>query len=52
MEDKAFVTYEGKLVPKIYADEKNEVKMFRLTSRPLPRPFDVKSWAVIYVNRG
>lgn len=52
MEDKAFATYEGKLVPKIYADEKNEVKMFRLTSRPLPRPFDVKSWAVIYVNRG
>lgn len=52
MEDKNFVTYEGKLVPKIYADEKNEVKMFRLTSRPLPRPFDVNSWAVIYVNRG
>lgn len=51
MEDKKFVTYEGKLVPKQYADEKNEVKMLRLTSRPLPRPFDVDSWAVIYVNR-
>lgn len=52
MEDKKFVTYEGKLVPKQYADEKNEVKMLRLTSRPLPRPFDVESWAVIYVNKG
>jgi hypothetical protein len=50
MEDKKFVTYEGKLVPKQYADEKNEVKMLRLTSRPLPRPFDVDSWAVIYAN--
>ncbi|SHO50076.1 major capsid protein [Anaerocolumna xylanovorans] len=50
MEDKKFVTYEGKLVPKQYADEKNETKMLRLTSRPLPRPFDVESWAVLYVN--
>ncbi|MDC7288534.1 major capsid protein [Blautia schinkii] len=47
MEGKQFVTYEGDLVPKVYADEKNEVKMFRLTSRPLPRPYDVESWAVI-----
>lgn len=51
MEDKKFVTYEGRLVPKQYADEKNEVKMLRMTSRPLPRPFDVDSWAVIYVNK-
>lgn len=50
MEGEKFVTYEGKLVPKMYADEKNEVKMLRLTSRPLPRPFDVESWAVIYAN--
>lgn len=51
MEDKKFVTYEGRLVPKQYADEKNEVKMLRMTSRPLPRPFDVDSWVVIYVNK-
>lgn len=50
IEDKKFHTYEAKVVPKIYVDEKNEVKMFRLTSRPLPRPFDVESWAVIYPN--
>ena len=50
MEDKKFVTYEGKLVPKEYADEKNEVKMLRLTSRPLPRPYDVDSWPIIYVD--
>lgn len=50
MEDKKFHSYEAKEVPKIYCDEKSEVKMFRLTSRPLPRPFDVESWCVIYPN--
>ncbi len=51
-EDKKFHSYEGKLVPKVWADEKDEVKKARLTSRPLPRPFDVESWAVIYAKRG
>ncbi len=50
MEDKKWHSYEGKLVPKRWADENNEAEMLRLTSRPLPRPFDVASWAVIYVN--
>lgn len=50
MEDKKWYSYEGKLVPKRWADENNEVEMLRLTSRPLPRPYDVASWAVIYVN--
>lgn len=50
LEDNKFQSYEAKQVPKIYADAKSEVKMFRLTSRPLPRPFDVESWAVIYPN--
>lgn len=51
MEDKKFYSYEGKLVPKVWADENNEVKKVRLTSRPLPRPFDVESWAVIYAKK-
>ena len=51
MEDKKFRSYEGKLVPKVWADENSEVKKVRLTSRPLPRPFDVDSWAVIYANK-
>lgn len=52
MEDKVFRSYEGKLVPKVWADENSEVKKVRLTSRPLPRPFDVESWAVIQVRKG
>ena len=51
MEDKKFRSYEGKLVPKVWADENSEVKKVRLTSRPLPRPFDVDSWAVIYAKK-
>ena len=51
MEDKKFRSYEGKLVPKVWVDETSEVKKVRLTSRPLPRPFDVESWAVIYAKR-
>ena len=50
MEDKVFHSYEAKQVPKIYCDDKSEVKTFRLTSRPLPRPFDVQSWFVLYPN--
>lgn len=50
MEDKKWHSYEGKLVPKRWADENNEVEMLRLTSRPLPRPYDVASWAVIYTK--
>ena len=50
MEDKKFRSYEGKLVPKVWVDETSEVKKVRLTSRPLPRPFDVESWAVIYAK--
>lgn len=52
MEEKKFYSYEGKLVPKVWADENSEVKKVRLTSRPLPRPFNVESWAVIYAKKG
>lgn len=52
MEDKKFCSYEGKLVPKVWVDESSEVKKIRLTSRPLPRPLDIESWAVIYVKKG
>lgn len=52
MEDKKVQSYEAKLVPKRWVDETNEVEMLRLTSRPLPRPFDVDSWAVIYAGKG
>lgn len=52
MEDKKIQSYEGKLVPKRWVNETDEVEMLRLTSRPLPRPFDVDSWAVIYAGGG
>ena len=52
MEDKKFQSYEAEIVPKVWVDETDEVKKIRLTSRPLPRPLDVASWAVFYVKKG
>lgn len=46
-DDKAH-SYEAKKVPKVYVE--HETKKLRITSRPLPRPDDVNSWAVIYPN--
>lgn len=45
-----FVTIEGERVPKVWADVNNDVKMIRLSSRPLPVPEDVDDWfvAVVY----
>jgi hypothetical protein len=50
MEKGDFYTYEGERVPKQWADEDNEVKMLKITSRPLPVPEDVDDWyvAVVY----
>lgn len=51
IEDKSrgFVTYEGEVVPKQWADTENETVMIRLSSRPVPKPFDVNSWLVATV---
>ena len=49
MENGTFCTYEGFRVPKQYSDDKNEVKMVRMTSRPLPVPYDIESWVVATV---
>lgn len=50
--DDRYHTYEGTRVPKIIADYKNDVMTYRLTSRPLPKPNDVDSWAVIDIDGG
>lgn len=50
MEKGQYITYEAEMVPKQYDDEKNEVKMLRMTSRPLPKPFDVNGWYVATVK--
>lgn len=45
-----FVTIEGERVPKVWADNGNDVKMVKVSSRPLPVPEDVDDWyvAVVY----
>lgn len=46
-----FQTYEAEIVPKHTIDEKNDIEMLRETSRPLPVPDDVDSWAVLVVDK-
>lgn len=49
MENKDFKTYAGKKVPKVWADEANDRRMLRLTSRPVPVPNAFDAWAVAKV---
>lgn len=48
-EDRRYHTYEGTRIPKIMANISDDEITTRLSSRPLPRPFDVDSWAVLDV---
>lgn len=43
------VTIEGTRVPKHIVDTKNEIQTLRVTSRPVPAPFNVDSWYVAVV---
>ena len=47
--DESFKTYEGKNIPKSWADKANEMRMLRLSTRPVPVPKDVASWLVAKV---
>lgn len=49
MEKEVFMTYEGRRVPKQWADEQNEQRLIRLSSRPVPIPSDIDSWYVAQV---
>ena len=44
LENGQFVTYEGKRVPKSWADEDADTRMLRISSRPLVVPEDVSDW--------
>lgn len=49
MESQQFVTIEGSRIPKSWADEQNEQRMLRISSRPVPLPEDIDDWAVLEV---
>ncbi len=49
MEAGQFYTYEGPRIPKSWADDENEQRMIRLSSRPVPKPEDVDDWFVATV---
>jgi len=49
LEQGQFVTIEGSRVPKSWADEDNDVRMIRISSRPVPKPEDIDDWFVAQV---
>lgn len=49
MENGNFVTFEGARIPKVWADEENEIRKIRLSSRVIATPDDVDSWYVAQV---
>lgn len=49
MENGKFLTYEGRLVPKSWANNESEQRMLRLSTRAVPRPNDVDEWFVAKV---
>lgn len=49
MEKGEFVEIEAERVPKYIINEDDEITKLRLSSRPLPVPYDTKSWRVFKV---
>ncbi|GIO39066.1 hypothetical protein J41TS12_39270 [Paenibacillus antibioticophila] len=47
--DGQFHTYEGTRIPKSWADQNNDARMIRLSTRPIPIPDDVDGWFVAQV---
>ena len=46
----SFHSYADKVVPRVVADEKNNLIEVQEFSRPVPYPFDVDSWIVCNIN--
>jgi len=44
-----FITYDGKIIPRSWADVNAEARMIRLASRPVPKPNDADEWFVAQV---
>lgn len=49
MEKGEFKSYEGVKVPKSWSEDNNDTKIIRLTSRPVPVPYDIETWKVATV---
>lgn len=50
MENGEFNTYAGELVPKHWVNEGDDIANVRLTSKPIPVPFDVNAWGILTVD--
>lgn len=48
--DGRYVTYEGTRIPRTFVNTQNNVKEMMISSKPIPRPFDLDSWYVLDVR--
>lgn len=48
--DGVFSSYEGRYIPKIWANIEADIKKIRLTTRPVPVPTYLDSWAIAKVK--
>lgn len=50
MENGEHQTYAGELVPKYWVNEGDDIANVRVTSKPIPVPFDVNAWGILDVE--
>lgn len=50
MENGEHNTYAGELVPKYWVNEGDDIANVRVTSKPIPVPFDVNAWGILDVE--
>lgn len=50
MENGEHHSYEGELVPKYWVNEGDDIANVRVTSKPIPVPFDVNAWGILTVE--
>lgn len=50
MENSEHHTYAGELVPKYWVNDGDDIANVRVTSKPIPVPFDVNAWGILTVS--
>jgi hypothetical protein len=48
-EESGLRVYEGKRIPLIYYDAREDIRKFRLSARPIPVPQNLAAWTILDV---
>lgn len=50
MDNGEYQTYASELVPKYWVNEGDDIANIRVTSKPIPVPFDVNAWGILTIS--